>query len=171
MPELVHHLVREGRKEFMKQWRSIRDQANARGLPIPCSSETFERCKLDHSERREAREILRLYRDLIPLRRNRSDIRATVRKRRSMEPCSAGSIRAALFCADGADRLLIVNLGQQTWSLIRAPSRCSRRRRACVERLAFPPKHPRYGGSGRGHMEAKDLSWIDTRARCGAALP
>ena len=51
MPESLLQLVRDGRKEFMKQWRSIQTQSMLDALADPCSSETFERCKLDHSER------------------------------------------------------------------------------------------------------------------------
>ena len=50
MPEWLIHLVRDGRKEFMKQWRSIRTKPMLDALADPCSIETFERCKLDHSD-------------------------------------------------------------------------------------------------------------------------
>ena len=59
MPESLSGTVREGRKEFLSQWRSIRTSPMLDSLPDPCSVETFQRCKLDHTQREKNQEAYR----------------------------------------------------------------------------------------------------------------
>jgi maltooligosyltrehalose trehalohydrolase len=105
-PELAA-LVAKGRAEFMAQFASIEVGA----LTLPHDRATFEACKLDRS--RADPEVLRMHRELISLRRERpfceqrNDwLHGTVLD----EECFA--LRWLTNSAD--DRLLIVNLGEET---------------------------------------------------------
>ena len=105
-------VVRKGRTAFLEQFQSI--AAGGRGLLAdPAARETFERCKLDLSERETHAEVYALHRDLIALRRNDPVFSA----------CAALPIDGAVLAADafvlryfpdaGHDRLVIVNFGAE----------------------------------------------------------
>jgi len=130
-PELAE-AVSKGRKEFMAQFPSV---ATIPKLPHPHDPATFERCKLDHSERQKHSEALALHRDLLRLRRE-------------LEP-SAGIDGAVLgeeafLLRFGDDRLLIVNLGRDL-ALDSFRSRCSRHHRTA-------------GGSYRGRARRRSTA-------------
>ena len=63
-PELAA-AVDKGRRDFMRQFRSI----DVDKLAKPHDPATFERCKLDHSERERHAEAVAMHRDLMRLRR------------------------------------------------------------------------------------------------------
>lgn len=149
-------LVRKGRAEFMSQYRSLAtkevkyDDPNAR--------ETFEKCKLDLSEREKHTQILALHRDLLHLRRTDP---LFSRQSRQLDGAvlSPECFVVRLFsCNFEEDRLLVVNLGSQ---LYLNPS---------PEPLLAPPAHsewgilwssedPKYGGSGTAALDS-ELNWI-----------
>ncbi len=145
-PELAAG-VAKGRKEFMKQFRSIVPIVDQ--LASPQDPATFERCKLDHSERETQTEAVALHRDLLRLRRElpKSDVDGSVLGEQ------------AFLLRFGDDRLLIVNLGEAI-ALDVAP-----------EPLLAPPKDHRwelvwssesheYGGAGLIAVEFDDdPSW------------
>src|SRR5262249_39125442 len=61
-------LVQQGRTDFLAQFPSI---ASMRGEPsAPQDPATFERCKLNHAERRDNKHWVALHQDLLKLRRN-----------------------------------------------------------------------------------------------------
>jgi maltooligosyltrehalose trehalohydrolase len=62
-PELAK-LVAEGRREFLRQFPSIKDSP-----PAPHDPQTFETCKLDWSERETNADVVDFHRQLIRLRR------------------------------------------------------------------------------------------------------
>jgi len=97
-PDLAK-LVREGRRDFLQQFPSIR----GRELAAPDDCRTFEACRLDHAERDE--ELEQLHRDLLRLRREQpfdGDLHASTLR----EHCLA----LRWFAGGARDRLLIVNL-------------------------------------------------------------
>jgi maltooligosyltrehalose trehalohydrolase len=149
-------LVRKGRAEFLSQWRSL----GTRQLQFadPCSRDTFDKCKLDFSEREKHAEIYALHRDLLHLRR--SD---PLFSRQSREfdgaVLSPEAFVVRLFSSGFRDdRLFIVNLGPQ---LLLSP--------APVPLLAPPDdaqwqvlwstEDPKYGGNGTAPLDS-DLNWI-----------
>jgi maltooligosyltrehalose trehalohydrolase len=92
--------VRNGRREFLEQFASIK----GRELAVPESRDTFERCKLDHDERDE--ELETLHRELLALRREQP-FDAEMHASALDEHCLA----LRWFAGGERDRLLIVNLG------------------------------------------------------------
>ncbi|MDB5865484.1 MAG: treZ [Betaproteobacteria bacterium] len=104
--------VREGRADFLKQFPSIKAGGHVL-LTDPASPGTFERCKLDLSERETHTEAVALHRDLLSLRR----------QYRVVEAHTAGAMDGAVladqafvlrFFGDaGEDRLLVVNFGAE----------------------------------------------------------
>jgi maltooligosyltrehalose trehalohydrolase len=103
--------IRRGRAELMSQFASLSDPAMQAWLPDPTDPATFERSKLDLSERQRHREAYALHCDLLALRRSDPVFRGQ----------GAGGIDGAVlgprllalryFGREGDDRLLLVNLG------------------------------------------------------------
>jgi maltooligosyltrehalose trehalohydrolase len=91
-PELAA-LVAKGRQDFLKQFPSVTTSAK------PGDPATFERCKLDHSEREKNSQAVAMHRDLLRLRREASRVDGAV----------IGE--GAFLLRFDDDRLLIVNLG------------------------------------------------------------
>jgi maltooligosyltrehalose trehalohydrolase len=103
-------LVREGRTASLAKFPSLATAEVQANLVDPCDARTFGRCVLDLSERARHGSVYALHRDLIALRRE-----DPVFGRR---PCRVdGAVLAdetwmlRFFAEDGADRLLIVNIG------------------------------------------------------------
>jgi maltooligosyltrehalose trehalohydrolase len=120
--------TKQGRRDFLDQFPSIAAGGHA-VLADPASPETFERCKLDLSERVSHAHSVALHRDLIALRTKDAVFIAQ----------DAGAVDGAVLSPDafvlryfghaGDDRLIIVNLGTEL-SLTPAP-----------EPLLAPPAH------------------------------
>jgi len=140
VPELAT-LVRKGRAEFLAQFPSL-----ARApLDDPGALETFERCKLDRSDRDE--RALALHRDLLAIRRNDPVVRA-------QEKVSGAVIAPEAFVIRFAgERLLVVNLGATLERRSIAEPRV-----AGKWKLRWSSDDPAYGGTG-GVAEAGDR-WI-----------
>jgi maltooligosyltrehalose trehalohydrolase len=153
--EQLAALVRRGRAEFLSQFPRIACPEIQARLPDPADPRTFERSKLDLSERQRHAETYSLHRDLLTLRRQDLALR-------SQRP---GGIDGAVldpeafvmryFADADLDRLLIVNFGRD---LHLDPA---------VELLLAPPEqmqwdilwsseHPRYGGSGTPPLETEN---------------
>ncbi|HEX7192769.1 MAG TPA: malto-oligosyltrehalose trehalohydrolase [Thermoanaerobaculia bacterium] len=99
-PELAA-AVRKGRAEFLSQFPSIKSITAS--LAPPEDVATFERCKLDWSERETHREALALHKELIALRRAyRTEV---------FDGAVLGEKTFVLRFVD--ERLLIVNLGPE----------------------------------------------------------
>jgi maltooligosyltrehalose trehalohydrolase len=147
MPEWLLPLVREGRKEFLKQWRSIGTQSMLDVLADPCSPSTFQRCKLDLSERERNQESYRFHRDLIRLRRSDPVFASPGRRKVDGAVLSPDAFLLRYFGSDGEDRLLLVNLGKDLplspapEPLLAPPAYRSWRTLLCTE-------SPQYGGTG-----------------------
>jgi maltooligosyltrehalose trehalohydrolase len=140
--------VRAGRAEFLKQFSSVIDYVRVKALDDPADRATFERCKLDFSERARHAASYALHKDLLALRRNDPAF---------MRPSLGGIDGAVLtphafalryFTDDhAADRVVIVNLGSDI------------SRNSFAEPLLAPPEgrgwtlqwsseDPAYGGAG-----------------------
>jgi maltooligosyltrehalose trehalohydrolase len=149
-------LVREGRAQFLSQFPSAADPAMAEHLPDPGDPQTFERCKLDWSERDKNRLALEMHRDLLRLRRDDVAFREP-----EVDGAVIGSEAFALrfFAADSGDRLLLVNLGRDLdlrpapLPLLAPPS--DRR-----WRLLWSSEDPKYGGGGTPEQDPDGGHWV-----------
>jgi maltooligosyltrehalose trehalohydrolase len=153
-PELAA-AVQKGRAEFLTQFRSLATPEVQRRLAAPDDPGTFERCKLDFGERELHAEVYALHCDLLRLRRQDTTLRSQRRGALDGAVLSQEALVLRYFAEDGADRLLLVNLGRDL-HLDAAP-----------EPLLAPPEgqrwdtlwsseDPRYGGSGTPPLETDD---------------
>jgi maltooligosyltrehalose trehalohydrolase len=155
-PELAA-AVRKGRVEFLAQFPSMATPEMQQGVPDPRDTDTFERCKLDLGERERHAEAYALHCDLLRLRREDAVFRG--QRPGAVDGAVLGleALVLRFFARDGADRLLIVNLGRDL-HLSPAP-----------EPLLAPPEgqrwvtlwsseDPRYGGAGTPPVET-DTGW------------
>lgn len=154
-PDLAAQVL-AGRAEFLDQWRSL----SSRKLVYddPSARETFDKCKLDFSEREKNRETYALHRDLLKLRKSEP---VFSRQDHQFDGEILGSEAFALrFFSEGFqdDRLLVMNLGTE---LHLSPSPMP---------LLGPPENsewivqwssedPKYGGNGTPPLDS-DLNWI-----------
>jgi len=147
--------VQRGRADFLAQFPSMATPEMQQVIPDPHDLDTFERCKLDLGERERHAEAYALYCDLLRLRRK--DAVFCSQRPHAVDGAVLGSEAFVLrfFAPDGADRLLVVNLGRDL-HLDAAP-----------EPLLAPPEgqrwmtlwsseDPRYGGSGTPPVETND---------------
>jgi maltooligosyltrehalose trehalohydrolase len=150
-------LVRDGRAEFLEQFRSFATEEIQSRLPDPTDPDAFERCKLDFAERQRHAEIYAMHIDLLKLRRE--DIAFSAQRKRAVDGAVLADQAFVLryFVDDGSDRLLIINFGADL-NLVPAP-----------EPLLAPPDNTRwetlwssesarYGGSGTPMLDTED-SW------------
>ena len=153
-PELAA-LVRKGRADFLAQFASISVPEVRARLDDPESRTTFERCRLDFSERDRHPEALALHTDLIALRREDPVFR--MQEWRGVDGAVLGPEALVLrfFAEDGMDRLVVANFGADLHLY------------PCPEPLLAPPaaagwttiwtsEDPRYGGSGTPRVECDD---------------
>jgi maltooligosyltrehalose trehalohydrolase len=66
--EELRQAIRDGRRAFLSQFDSTADPEVARALPSPVEESTFQKCKLDVSERTSHASAYALHRDLLRLR-------------------------------------------------------------------------------------------------------
>jgi maltooligosyltrehalose trehalohydrolase len=149
--------VRAGRARFLAQFPSYATEAVQQALADPGAAETFERCKLDFSERATHASVYALHEDLLRLRH--SDPAFNGEGRRGIDGAILDDPAFVLrYFSTGGDRLLIVNLGPTLTSVI------------VSEPLLAPPagttwrtlwssEAPRYGGSGAAAVELEDGGW------------
>jgi maltooligosyltrehalose trehalohydrolase len=154
-PELAK-LVREGRAEFLSQWRSLAlRQVN---YDDPAARDTFEKCKLRFSEIEDNSELFALHKDLIRLRKTEDAFSRQDRNFDGAVLAPATFVLRFFSPKFNDDRLLLINLGKDL-NFNPAP-----------EPLLAPPEHaiwtilwssdsPKYGGNGTPALDS-DLNWI-----------
>jgi maltooligosyltrehalose trehalohydrolase len=156
-PELGH-LVNRGRREFLKQFANLALPEMQAAIPEPTDPATFERSKLDLSERQKHTELYALHRDLLRLRRQDPVLHAQHPGGIDGAVLGLETFVLRFFSAPGDDRLLVVNLGPNL-HLDPAP-----------EPLLAPPLHrvwetlwssedPRYGGMGTTPLDT-ETNWL-----------
>ena len=156
--EKLREAVKKGRFEFLAQFPSAASSEVQARLAVPYEIETFNRCKLDWSERATNRALSDLHRDLIKLRHENS------RKRLQQDVGIDGAVLGPhsfllrYFTKENDDRLLLVNLGRgkklmpASEPLLAPPSNCE------WETL-WTTESPRYGGPGVVEV-AMDEEWL-----------
>jgi maltooligosyltrehalose trehalohydrolase len=158
-PELAS-MVRSGRTEFLRQFPSIKaiiqSPADAAAyLADPGSLNTFERCKIDWSERERHADVYALHVELLRLRREESAFRDGAARRIDGAVLGPEALVLRFFSDDGDDRLLLVNLGRDLHGQI-VPEPLLAPPRGCVWETAFSTEHPRYGGGGTAPVETNE---------------
>jgi maltooligosyltrehalose trehalohydrolase len=153
--ETISDMIRQGRIEFLAQFESLATPEMPEYFADPASMATFERCKLDHSERETHRQAYELHRDVLKVRREDPVLRAQKRRGVDGAVLSLEAFVLRFFGENGNDRLLLVNLGRDL-HLDPAP-----------EPLLAPPadsewttlwssEHPRYGGAGTPQLDTEE---------------
>lgn len=139
--------VYQGRKKFLAQFPSYASAEAQARIPNPCDLSTFERSKLDFSERASHAPIYLFHKDLLRLRREDPVVSAQARERIDGAVLGPGALVLRYFGEAGDDRLLVVNLGpdleyKPTPEPLLAPTRGG------SWRLVWSSDDPRYGGPG-----------------------
>ena len=154
-PELAQ-LVCEGRKAFVSQFPSVASKEVAERLPNPCSDESFQRSKLDLSERESHAEAYALHRDLLRLRREEAVFRAQRRGGMDGAVLTDEAFVLRFFGATSRDdRLVMVNLGRDL-HYFPSPEPLLAPPEQCTWRTSWSSEHPRYGGHGTAALETEE---------------
>jgi maltooligosyltrehalose trehalohydrolase len=145
-PELSK-MIQEGRGKFLEQFRSLARPEVRCCFADPGNPSTFERCKLDFSERERHAPAYRLHQDLLRLRREDPVFRA--QKRRGVDGAVLSSHAFVLryFGDQGDDRLLLVNLGMDA-HLDPAPEPLLAPPEGKRWEVLWSSEDPCYGGGG-----------------------
>ena len=155
--------VRRGRAEFLAQFRSLATPETRPHLADPGDAATFERCKLDFSERESHREVYGLHRDLLRLRREDAVFSAQEPRALDGAVLAAEAFVLRLFGPGGDDRLLVVNLGADL-GLSPAPEPLLAPPAGKVWVTLWSSEDYRYGGTGTPPLETKNNWCIPGRA-------
>jgi maltooligosyltrehalose trehalohydrolase len=155
-------LVRKGRIEFLAQFRSIARPEMRACVPDPASAETFERCKLDFSERERNSNVYEMHRDLLRLRRE--DAVFSLQHERAVDGAVLSEEAFVLrFFGDDGDRLMLVNMGVDL-HLNPAPEPLLAPPEDSLWTLLWSSEDCRYGGSGTPPVETKNNWYLPGRA-------
>jgi maltooligosyltrehalose trehalohydrolase len=139
--------VYEGRKKFLAEFPEYATPEAQAAVPDPADDSTFERSRLDLSERSRHAPIYRLHKDLLRLRRD--DPILARQDRRSLDGATLDSKTLVLRFMGPADddRLLVVNLGPDL-NFIPAPEPLLAPVSEGSWVLQWSSDHPLYGGPG-----------------------
>jgi maltooligosyltrehalose trehalohydrolase len=154
-PKELAEAVRRGRARFLSQFRSLADPAMQARLPDPDDPKTFERCKLDLSERHTHAAAYALHRDLLKLR-GTDPVFAQPRPR-GLDGAVLGPHAFLLryFAENGDGRLLLVNLGRDL-HLDPAPEPLLAPPEGKQWAVLWSSENPRYGGNGTAPPETEE---------------
>jgi maltooligosyltrehalose trehalohydrolase len=168
-PELAE-LVQAGRAEFLAQFPSLADPRMKSVFAPPHDPATFERCKLDLSERERHGAAYLLVKDLLKLRREDAVFRVQKPWEVDGAVFNDNAFVLRFFADDGMDRLVVVNFGRDLHfnpcpEPLLAPPEGSR------WRLVLSTEDPMYGGSGTGPIETEEEGWRISGETASVFLP
>jgi maltooligosyltrehalose trehalohydrolase len=145
--ERLRSLVHEGRIQFLAQFRSLAQPEMRTHFSDPGDLGTFERCKLDFSERLKHATVYQLHKDLLLLRREDPVFR--MQRPGGVEGAVLGPEAFVLryFGSGGDDRLLLVNLGVDL-RLEPVPEPLIAPPEGRIWEIQWSSEDPRYGGCG-----------------------
>ncbi len=144
-------LVENGRGEFLAQFPSMAGPDTAFPLGKPHERPTFERCKLNRSERMHGTSMVGLHRDLLKLRREDPVFRAQRADWIQAAVLGPEAFVLRFFSPENGDRLLIVNLGRP-FDLRPEPEPLLGDPKSGIWELLWSSDDPRYGGCSRNPM-------------------
>jgi maltooligosyltrehalose trehalohydrolase len=124
-------------------------------LADPANPSTFERCKLDFSERERNRHMYDLHKDLLRLRRE--DPVFSAQKPGGVDGAVLADecLMLRYFGEAGDDRLLLVNFGRDL-HLDPAPEPLLAPPDGMMWQTLWSSEDPRYGGSGTPPLDSED---------------
>jgi maltooligosyltrehalose trehalohydrolase len=146
--------VERGRAEFLKQFRSLATPEMASRFDDPNDPKTFERSKLDHSERERHAEVYALHCDLLRLRRTDPVINSQRKGSFDGAVLSQHAFVLRFFGERGNDRLLLFNFGLDL-HLNPAPEPLLAPPEGKLWEMLFSTEDPAYGGSGTPPLETE----------------
>ena len=156
--EGLHDAIRSGRAKFLHQFRSIAGFP-ADALVDPFDRATFERSRLDHSERLAHPAHVALHRDLIALRKNDPVLRDSGTR---IDGAVLGDHAFVIryFGKGQPDRLLVVNLDVDFTPTSLAEPLLAPLARDEGWKLTWSSEDVSYGGRGVVPPESRDGSWL-----------
>jgi maltooligosyltrehalose trehalohydrolase len=150
--------VREGREEFLAQWRTLRSPEMQRVFADPGSVETFARSRLDHSEASRHSEIYQLHCDLLRLRKEDPVISRQGQDGMDGAVLSQDCFVVRFFNREmSTDRLLVVNLGVEL-EFRPSPEPLLGPPEGMAWRTLWSSEDPQYGGNGTAALDS-DNNW------------
>lgn len=155
--------VASGRAKFLAQFPSIAAAEQLHfAIAEPHGEETFMRSKLNFAEREKHAEVYRLHRDLLALRRDDSLIGKVLRGQFDGAVLSESAFVLRFFGPDAADRLLLVNLGDEL-HLGPAPEPLLAPPLDQCWHILWSSEDTRYGGDGTPPLSATGIWRITPR--------
>jgi maltooligosyltrehalose trehalohydrolase len=148
-------LVHEGRIQFLAQFRNLAEGEMRACFADPGDRATFERSKLDFSERQSHAALYQLHKDLLRLRREEPVFRAQRPGGVDGAVLSAEAFVLRYFGDRGDDRLLLVNFGRDL-RLDPAPEPLLAPPAARLWEVQWSSEDPRYGGCGTAPLDSPD---------------
>ncbi|HJU06706.1 MAG TPA: malto-oligosyltrehalose trehalohydrolase [Nitrospiraceae bacterium] len=139
--------VHQGRKKFLSQFPSYGSPEAEDHIDDPSLDSTFERSKIDFTERQRHADMYRFHQDLLRLRRDDPVIASQDRHRLDGAVLSDDSFALRYTDDRHGDRLVIVNLGPDL-DFRPAPEPLLAPPGGCTWMLAWSSDHPEYGGPG-----------------------
>lgn len=150
----ISDLVHLGRKQFLRQFRSLATDGMQDLVPEPDDARLFEASKLDFSDREKHAGIYAMHRDLLRLRRDDPAFRAQARGMVDGSVIGPEALLLRYFCSHG-DRLIIVNLGMDL-GLDPAPEPLLAPPLDMTWNVMWASTDPRYGGCGTPELDTLD---------------
>lgn len=149
-------MIAEGRKRFLQQFPSADDETVKAAFLDPSARSTFDRCKLDLTERERNAATYKLHEDLLRLRREDRALAGDFKVDGAV--LGEGAFVLRYFSSTGDDRLLIVNLGRDI-HLEPVPEPLLAPVEGKGWRNLWSSEAAAYGGNGTPQLET-DANWI-----------
>ncbi|HLY63804.1 MAG TPA: malto-oligosyltrehalose trehalohydrolase [Terriglobia bacterium] len=147
--------VREGRAQFLSQFRSLALPEMQDVFGDPGNPSTFEASKLDFSERQKNVALYSLHKDLIALRRQDPVFCAPRKGALDGAVLSSEAFVLRYFGGEHGDRLLLINLGQDE-HLDPAPEPLLAPPADSTWNVVWSSEDPKYGGYGTYPPDSSD---------------
>jgi maltooligosyltrehalose trehalohydrolase len=155
-PELARQ-VRRGRADFLRQFPALAAPEMQAELPDPADITTFEKSKLDLSERERNAEAYALHLDLLTIRREDPVFAAQRPGGLDGAVLALEAFVIRYFSGEQHDRLLLVNLGREL-AVDPAPEPLLAPPAGGRWKVQWSSEDPRYGGFGTPPVEG-DAGW------------
>jgi maltooligosyltrehalose trehalohydrolase len=170
-PEELGRKVTEGRRQEFGKFRVFADPAERERIPDPQAPETFERSKLDWSERDQMPHagILALHRALLQLRRTHPALRRSDRDSFAVEALGPDALVLRRTGDDGSALLLVVSLDGPLDADL-AAAEATRAYASAPWTLFLSTEEGRFGGEAEGELATLSPDGRLTLAGTGAVV-
>jgi maltooligosyltrehalose trehalohydrolase len=148
-------LVQNGRLEFLAQFPGLALKEMQAIIADPRDEATFNRSKLDFTDRERNREIYSMHRDLLKLRREHAAFRSQRPRAADGAVLAHEAFVIRFFAEESDDLLLVVNLGPDL-ALDPAPEPLLAPPEGKSWQILWSSEDPRYGGSGTPPLDTPD---------------